>query len=154
MSGGVTIAVERPDQPDVAALLAESVAYSRARYPAASDFRLPLADLLGPAVTFFVLRRDGEALGAAALYRASDGAAELKSMVVAERARGLGFGRRLVEHVVACARAEGHAEVVLETGVRSDEALGLYERCGFVRRARFGSYPDDPLSVFMAKPLQ
>lgn len=92
----VSIAVERADQPEVLALLAEAAAYSRARYPAESDHRLPVEALLGPGVTFFVLRRDGEALGTAALYRAPDGSAELKSMGVAERARRCGCARRRV----------------------------------------------------------
>jgi putative acetyltransferase len=40
---------------------------------------------------------------------------------------------------------------MLETGIRQPEALGLYERLGFVRRGPFGDYAEDPLSVFMEK---
>lgn len=43
---------------------------------------------------------------------------------------------------------------MLETGIHSHEALALYKRCGFARRGRFGSYSDDPLSVFMERRLQ
>ncbi len=108
---------------------------------------------MSPSVTFLVLRRSGEALGAAALYRSPEGIAELKSMVVSERARGMGLGRRLVESIVALAANEGFAVVMLETGIHSHEALRLYARCGFARRGRFGSYGDDPLSVFMERRL-
>ena len=45
------------------------------------------------------------------------------------------------------------ARASLETGVRQPEALGLYSRAGYVRRGPCGSYPDDPLSVFMEKQL-
>ena len=41
----------------------------------------------------------------------------------------------------------------LETGIKQDAAIRLYESAGFRRRGPFGSYRDDPLSVFMEKPL-
>jgi putative acetyltransferase len=41
----------------------------------------------------------------------------------------------------------------LETGIKQDAAIHLYENAGFRRRGPFGSYRDDPLSVFMEKPL-
>jgi putative acetyltransferase len=150
----IAVTVEVPDRSDVVALLAEARAYSFARYPAPSNHRLPIEGLLSPNVTFFVARRNGEALGAAALYRSPEGIAELKSLIVAERARGKGLGRRLVESIVTLAAKEGYATVMLETGIYSHEALTLYERCGFARRNRFGSYADDPLSVFMEHRLQ
>ena len=149
-----TIAVEVPDRSDVAALLAEARAYSLARYPEESNHRLPIEELMSPNVTFLVVRRDGEALGAAALYRSPQGIAELKSMVVAERARGIGLGHRLVDSIVTLAAKEGYSTLMLETGIHSHEALALYKRCGFARRGRFGSYSDDPLSVFMERRLQ
>jgi len=43
--------------------------------------------------------------------------------------------------------------MMLETGISQPEALGLYERSGYVRRGPYGDYPDDPLSVFMHKRL-
>ena len=39
------------------------------------------------------------------------------------------------------------------SGVDAAEALGLYARCGYARCGRFGTYADDPLSVFMHKAL-
>lgn len=149
-----TIAVEAPDRSDVAALLAEARAYSLARYPEESNHGLPIGELMAPNVTFLVVRHNGEALGAAALYRSPQGIAELKSMVVAERARGIGLGRRLVESIVILAAKEGYANLMLETGIHSHEALTFYGRCGFARRGRFGSYADDPLSVFMERRLE
>ncbi len=41
----------------------------------------------------------------------------------------------------------------LETGIHQPEAIGLYERFGFVRCEPFGDYAPDPLSLFMEKPL-
>ena len=48
-----------------------------------------------------------------------------------------------------------HPQVValLDTGSDRHDALRLYERCGDRRRGAFGGYPDNGLSVFMAKAL-
>ena len=51
------------------------------------------------------------------------------------------------------ARAEGVTALRLETGIHSHAAIRLYERHGFARIPPFADYWDDPLSVFMEKPL-
>jgi putative acetyltransferase len=38
--------------------------------------------------------------------------------------------------------------VRLETGIYEVEAIRLYERFGFKRRAPFGEYVEDPMSVY------
>ena len=78
---------------------------------------------------------------------------EVKRMFVDERKRGLGTGRKLLEHLVMFARMSGLSVLRLETGIHQPEAIGLYERLGFERRAPFGDYREDPLSLFMEMPL-
>jgi hypothetical protein len=41
----------------------------------------------------------------------------------------------------------------LETGIHSPAAIRTYESAGYRRCGRFGSYKDDPLSVYMTKQL-
>jgi putative acetyltransferase len=48
---------------------------------------------------------------------------------------------------------EGLATLRLETGVKQQPAIRLYEAAGFRRCGPFGSYRDDPLSIFMEKLL-
>jgi CBS domain containing-hemolysin-like protein len=43
--------------------------------------------------------------------------------------------------------------LVVETGVRQQEAIALYEHAGFSRIPAFGQYVHSPLSVCMAKDL-
>jgi putative acetyltransferase len=74
-------------------------------------------------------------------------------MFVDERKRGLGTGGKLLEHLVMFARMSGLSVLRLETGIHQLDAIALYERAGFVRRAPFGEYREDPLSIFMEKPL-
>lgn len=78
---------------------------------------------------------------------------ELKRMFVLPETRGLGIGRRLLDHLEEHARAAGVRTLRLETGIYQPEALRLYERAGYVRRGPFGEYGHDPLSVFMEKSL-
>jgi putative acetyltransferase len=147
------INTESPDQPDVAALLAQLDAYCTALYPVESNHLMPAAALAEPDVLFLVARDiDGSAIGCAALVN-RDGYGEVKRMFVAEDKRGLGAGRKLLEHIGIFAAMAGVRTLKLETGVRQPEAIALYERSGFARCAPFGGYPDSPWSVFMEKRL-
>jgi putative acetyltransferase len=99
-----------------------------------------------------VAREAGAALGCGAYKLAGDGSAEVKSMFVVPEARGRGIGRALLAAIEQALR--GRVSVLrLETGTRQDAAIRLYESVGFQHRGPFGSYRDDPLSVFMEKRL-
>jgi putative acetyltransferase len=147
------INTESPDQPEVRAMLERLDAYCASLYPAESNHLMDIASLLKDDVLFLVARDvDGGAVGCAALVnRGSYG--ELKRMFVDESRRGLGTGRKLLEHIGMFAAMSGVRELKLETGIHQPEAIGLYERFGFVRCAPFGEYQPDPLSIFMEKRL-
>lgn len=55
----------------------------------------------------------------------------LEDVIVRDRHRGLGLGRRLVEHVLDWARAEGMTRVTLLADQANAPALAFYERLGF-----------------------
>ena len=149
-----TVALESANQPDVIALIAELDAYQDTLYPPEARYALDLASLMQPNVAFAVARDEtGRAIGCAAVVLAP-GFGELKRMFVSPQGRGRGVGRQLVALLEAEARARGCGLLTLETGPYQAEALALYAQCGFTRRGPFGDYPDDPLSVFMEKPLR
>jgi putative acetyltransferase len=150
---GFTIERETPDQPEVAALLALADERSASLYPAESRHGLPLAALLAQGVRFFVARIAGRIVGFGGYVGPPDGDAEMKRVFVAAEARGQGIGGAVVEAVEACAAAEGMLRMYLETGVKSDEAIRLYRRLGYVECGPFAHYRPDPLSVFMVKSL-
>jgi putative acetyltransferase len=152
VSEGIDIQVERPIRPDVAALLRESRAMMATLYPPESCHGLDLGAYERPEITLFVARSDGVAVACGAWQLHGDGSAEVKSMFVAPEARGRGIGRRVLETIEAAVRGRV-ATLRLETGVRQVAAIRLYEAAGFRRRGPFGGYTDDPLSVFMEKPL-
>ncbi len=153
MNESVTIGAERPDQPEIVRLLEARDALSASLYPPESDHTLDLAALLRPEVTFLVARRDGVAVGCGALVRGGADAGEVKSMFVAEAARGTGAGLALLERIEAEARAAGLPVLRLETGVASAAARRLYEQAGYRYVGPFPPYKADPRSVFMAKAL-
>jgi putative acetyltransferase len=151
--GEPVLARESPHQPEVAALLHGSDAYSRALYPPESSYLIDPDQLARPDVRFFVARVDGVAVGCGAVVVRDGGFGELKRIYVTDAARGLGIGHRLIAVLEATARDEGVHTLRLETGPHSHPALALYRRNGYVERGPFADYPDDPLSVFMEKRI-
>ncbi len=145
---------ERPDQPDVVRLLRDRDTYLAALYPPESNHALDLDGLRAATVTFLVARRNGIAVGCAAVVRDAAGTGEVKSMWVDPCHRGGGVGRLLLEAGESAARVQGVATLRLETGTLQPEAIALYRTAGYREVAPFGSYRPDPLSVFMEKSLQ
>lgn len=146
----LTIARESPDTPDARALIAELDAVLDVAYPAESRHGYDVTKLIRQGVHFFVARRDGKPVACGGI-QFMDGFGELKRMYA--RHRGKGYGRAMLDHLAAHARANGCSLLRLETGIHQHEALRLYERRGFTRIPAFAPYQPDPLSVFMEKEL-
>jgi putative acetyltransferase len=79
---------------------------------------------------FFLMDADG-VRGTCAVIRHDTETFELAKMAVAAEARGLGYGDRLVEAVVAFARESGARRLMLVSNTRLGPALGLYRKHGF-----------------------
>lgn len=147
------IALEDPAKPEIVALLEDGERYGASLYPAESNHFLSIDELCADNVLFAVARDgDGVAIATGALAL-NDGWAELKRMWVVPQARGRGLSKALLVALETRARDAGITWLRLETGIANHEALGLYERSGFVRIGPFGDYRPDPLSVFMEKRL-
>jgi len=148
------IAFESPDQPEVIALIADLDAYQLSLYPPESVYALDLPSLMQPNVRFAVARdAAGAVVGCGAIVLTPE-YGEIKRMYVQPAARGQGLARGVLALLEQAALDQGCPEMVLETGPSQPAALSLYERHGFQRCAPYGDYPDDPLSVFMRKPLR
>ncbi len=84
----------------------------------------------------FVLRVNGNLAGMAnALITISTAEGGrvllLEDVIVKTEYRGAGLGRRLVEHVMAWANANGMSRVTLLADMNNGSALSFYERMGF-----------------------
>lgn len=148
------IALEHPDQPEVHALIAALDAYQTALYPPESHHGIDMAALSRSNVLFAVLRVEGSLAAACGAVVLMPEFGELKRMFVAPAHRGRGLARKLLAFLECKAAQSGCAALALETGIHQHEALALYAAAGFARRGPFGSYTDDPLSVFMHKTLR
>ena len=149
------ISDDDPRAADVRALLARHLAFANAHSPPEDVHALDVDGLLGPAVTFVGYRSDGVLLGVGALKRLDKDHAELKSMHVAEEARGRGVGRAILDHLLAVAREGGFRRVSLETGSMEAfaPARSLYASAGFAPCPPFGDYWDSPNSTCMTLSL-
>ena len=147
------ITAERPDTTDAVVLITELEAQLEPFYPSASRHGLSVERLLVEAVAFFVLRSDGlpAACGGVKLFGSDYG--EFKRMYVRPQFRGLGFGRLMLDHLADYSRAQAATLLRLETGIHQHAAIKLYKRTGFYRVPPFGSYTDDPLSVYFEKRI-
>lgn len=144
-----------PEDPDVAALIAAHVARSLKYYPADVCHSFDVAELTEKAVVLFV-GRDGDAAVAIGGYVALEPEiAEMKSVFTAKAARGKGYGRAMVEHLMAEARHAGFRMMLLETGndAPSAAARAVYEGLGFRYRGPFGDYERDPFAAYMEVAL-
>lgn len=145
------IRLESPDQPDVLLLIEELDKYQRPLYPAESYHGIDLSGIARPSVLFAVARSDeGAAVGCGAIVLSSE-YGEIKRMFVSPSVRGRGVGKQLLGFLEDRAKAKGCTHFVLETGYLQNEAISLYLRSGYVRCGAFGSYQEDPNSIFMCK---
>ena len=126
-------ALEERDWPAVKAIFEEGIASGKATFdreaPSWEDWdgaHLPLR---------LVAEDDGEVLGWAALSPYSHrecyrGVGESR-VYVAERARGRGIGRALMERLIADAEAQGYYSIHAGVFPWNEESLKLHERVGF-----------------------
>lgn len=156
----IVIRRERPDQPDVMALLDALDGYLASLYEPEANHILDVQALLAPELSFFVARDGGQAIATAAFRRKAGGPdtagqpyGEIKRMYVDSARRGERIAQQLLTTLEDALRAEGHRLALLETGHHQTAAVRVYERCGYVPRGAFGGYPDNGLSVFMGKTL-
>ena len=100
-----------------------------------------LAAMRPPGGLFVVATLLGEPVGCGGLMFHGREPAELKRMWVAEAARGLGLGRRLLEELERLAGEHGTRRLRLETNRNLSEAIALYRSAGYREVAPFNDLP-------------
>ncbi len=102
---------------------------------------LPTDDdqLRPPHGAFLVAIADGEPVACGLVKRVEPHIGYLKRMWVAESARGLGFGSRMLRALEEQSRELGFTTVRLETNRALSEAISLYRRAGYVEVQPFNN---------------
>ena len=144
-AAGVEIQSVDPEHPDARYCLAEYVAElnrraDRAFDPSVGATALP-HEVRPPTGEFFVAYLHGEPVGCGAVKHHPGGVTDIKRMWISPSARGLGLGRRLLDHLEAAARAGGARVAHIETSASLTEALALYRSAGWVEVEPFNDEP-------------
>ncbi len=104
-----------------------------------SAFEALVADIVAQFVRKFqpdwekcwIAELDGERVGAVFVVRKSATTAQLRLLLLAPSARGLGLGGRLTDECIAFARSKGYRRMVLWTNSCLEAARAIYTRRGF-----------------------
>ena len=74
-------------------------------------------------------------------------------MFIHSNFRGKGLSKIILRELENWAKELGFSRLVLETGKKQPEAIGLYENAGFKKINNYGQYVDFPNSVCFEKVL-
>ena len=146
----------RLSSPSASALIAALDVELRGRYPNPLDchFDLTEEEVTPGRGTFVVASVDDLDVGCGAVRLIGEGLVELKRMFVVPALRGHGIGSAVLGLLESEAAALGASRIVLETGVRSPDALALYRRAGYREIEKFGPYVESTISVCMGRILE
>jgi putative acetyltransferase len=103
----------------------------------------------------FMVYLGRQPVGCVALIPLGKGVYELSKMAVSPELRGMGIGRKLLQHAVTEARRIGARSLFLGSNSQLENAVHLYESIGF-RHVPSESLPEMPYAranVFMELPL-
>jgi DNA-binding MarR family transcriptional regulator/GNAT superfamily N-acetyltransferase len=140
-AAAIEVTVRDPTDPSARLCLSSYFSELHRRFDRGFDPALSIpaddAELRPPAGLLVVASLHADPIGCGAVKFHGDGPAELKRMWVAESARGLGLGRRLLAELESHATAHGAAAIRLETNNALVEAISLYRSAGYVEVAAF-----------------
>ena len=150
----ISISEVNADSTDAVTLIGELDEHLMAHpYPPQSRHAFSVEKLLREQVVFFLTRYEGQLAGCGGIKIFDGDYGEVKRMYVRPEFRGKGLGKAMLRRLSECAQARGLCILRLETGIYEVEAIGLYMGFGFERRAPFGEYVEDPLSVYLEKRI-
>lgn len=125
----------------VRAYFAELDRRSESGFDPAAGISAEPHELVPPAGRFLIAYLRGEPVGCGAVKHHPGAPSEIKRMWVAESARGLGVGRRLLTELEADAVRSGASTARLETNRALVEAIALYRSAGYVEVPPFNDEP-------------
>src|ERR1700709_2376309 len=88
-------------------------------------------NIIAPIATVVIAYLDNEPLACGCFKKHSETTVEIKRMFVAPPTRGKGVSRKILAELETWANSLGFEYIILETGGRQVEALGLYQRAGY-----------------------
>jgi len=141
--------------PDAAAhLLSDATAMYHRLYPENSNHFVFAAELRAEGSLFLGAHIENTVVGCVGLVAGSDETiGEVKRFYVEPEYRGAGIGNALMDALEQISRARGLSTLQLETGSADFDAHRLYVKRGYIVIGPFGTYKEDPFSVFYQRDL-
>jgi GNAT superfamily N-acetyltransferase len=137
--------ISDPAMPDARTAMSSYFAELNDRFPTGFD---PGDALTADPVAFqaphgaFVIVRDAAVpVGCGGIQRIDAARGEIKRMWIHADRRGIGLGRRLLDHLELVAMQLGYTRVVLDTNATLHVAIALYERAGYDAIERYNDNP-------------
>lgn len=96
---------------------------------------------------------NGLPVGCGALKEFEPGVLEVKRMFTNPEHRGQGLAGRLLAELEQWALEDGYSRIILETGRRQPEAIGLYRKHGYLQTGNYGPYVGINNSLCFEKKL-
>ncbi|GGF84737.1 N-acetyltransferase [Paenibacillus albidus] len=155
----VNFELVEPVNKDLRALIEHLDVELVERYPHETIYVVDFDDPKVKEMTFVVAYADGKPAGCGGLRPLHDRkpgeapAMELKRFYVAPDCRNMGIATRMLLYLEEKAAAAGYREILLETGIKQPEAIGLYVKHGYSPIELFGPYVGDPDSLCYGKVL-
>jgi len=87
-----------------------------------------------PLSAYFIALKDSVIIGGAGIYPTEglpNDTCELVKMYLSKEARGMGLGRKMIDHCLMIAKQKGFDQVYLETMPELKKAVAVYEQFGF-----------------------
>ena len=144
-----------PARSDVKRLIQEADSLMLAMYPPESNHLDDVSELSGSNVCFTgaFIQDQLAAIGAVKIMNNDGMYGEIKRVYVDTQYRGQNLAAAVMQYLEQYLISQGVLIARLETGDKQIAAIGLYEKLGYSIRDPYGSYIEDPLSIFMEKKL-
>jgi putative acetyltransferase len=151
----VEIKLDELSGAEIIKLLTEHLRSLAEVSPPESRHALNLDGLRQPDVTFWSAWPGGELVGCGALKELDREHGEIKSMRTAKAHLRKGVAAKILLHIISEAQRRGYRSLSLETGAMEyfHPAHNLYRKFGFRNCTPFGTYREDPNSVFMTREV-
>lgn len=122
------------------------------RYPTTQQ-QYAVHNMLSKEVKAVIAMEAGQAVGCGAFRELESGKVEVKRMFVQPAYRGKGISKLILQELEKWAREENHSIVILETGNKQPEAIGLYTSLGYERIPNYSAYQGLSESICMQKEI-
>lgn len=100
-----------------------------------------------------VIYDNGIPLGCGAIKRFDTNRFEVKRMFTHPQARGKGIATSIVKELESWVSELGGYKTLLETGKRMPDAIGLYQKLGYIKTENYGQYIGIENSVCFEKGI-